>query len=203
MRLLQQGGRPVLIEQLKAARRTLTRLRYLLKEGPEVEKNRALSIIWGPRGDENAAEPDDDFFGPSSEDQQTPARSNSRKRSGDPLSNPRQGKIKTMPLPVAQQIKLEASYLALHGRKLRPDRRLYQNRDRGPTNLVPLSGCGANCTGPVNLNNIDSFYHSALYLPVTACYELLLSGGLANGLPYDSTTMSQQHQSQGNEPRSC
>ena len=86
---LQDQGRPVLLAQLQGAKRTMIRLRYLLAEGPKVAVDRALSIVMGPRGDEDAAKQDDDIFGPSYEDQQPIPRSNPRKRSGAPLSTPR------------------------------------------------------------------------------------------------------------------
>lgn len=88
VRLLQDEGRPVLLAQLQAARRTMERLRELLAENPNVDVNKALWILTAPRGDEDAAQPIEDIFGDSNDNQQP---ENQRKRSGAPLRNPRYG----------------------------------------------------------------------------------------------------------------
>ena len=49
VRLLQGEGRPVLLAQLQAARRTMERLRTLLAESPNVDLNKALWILTAPR----------------------------------------------------------------------------------------------------------------------------------------------------------
>lgn len=91
MGYLQDQGRPVLLAQLQAAKKMLEQLRSLLAEGPNVEVDKAISILVAPRGDEDAAQPPEDFFGPSNESQQPTQDSNSRKRSGAPLGNPTYG----------------------------------------------------------------------------------------------------------------
>lgn len=88
---LHDQGRPVLLAQLQAAKKTLEQLRSLLAEGPNVEVDKAISILVAPRGDEDAAQPPEDFFGPSNEPQQPTQESNPRKRSGAPLGNPTYG----------------------------------------------------------------------------------------------------------------
>ena len=80
--LLQASGRPVLLAQLQAAKCTLGRLRRLLAQSPNVEKDKAISILREPRGDEDAAQPIDDIFDQWEDSQQPPHPSNSRKRSG-------------------------------------------------------------------------------------------------------------------------
>lgn len=91
VRLLQDGGRPVLLAQLQAAKRTLESLRSLLATSPNVEVGMALSIITSPRGDEDAALIIEDIFGESDETQQRPPQPNLRKRSGAPLGSPTYG----------------------------------------------------------------------------------------------------------------
>ncbi len=99
VRLLEDEGRPVLLAQLQAAKSTLDQLRSLLAGSPEVEVDRAISILTAPRGDEDAAQPAEDledFFGQSTEhqqqsDQQPPQPSTSRKRSEPPLGAPSYG----------------------------------------------------------------------------------------------------------------
>lgn len=88
VRLLQDEGRPMLLAQLQAARRTMERLSNLLAENPNVDVNKALWILTAPRGDEDAAQPADDIFGESSDNQQS---KNPRKRSGPPLGAPTYG----------------------------------------------------------------------------------------------------------------
>ena len=92
VRLLQTQKRPVLLAQLQAAKRTLDGLRSSLAEGPNVNVDKAISILSAPRGDENAAKPAEDIFGPSNEYPQPPSHQpNTRKRVGGPLGNPRYG----------------------------------------------------------------------------------------------------------------
>lgn len=89
--LLQGEGRPVLLAQLQAARQTQNRLRWLLAESPNVNVDRALSIVMAPRGDENVAQPADDVFDQWNENGQSAPQPNSRKRSGAPLGAPTYG----------------------------------------------------------------------------------------------------------------
>lgn len=91
MGFLQGRGRPMLLAQLQAAKKMLEQLRSLLAEGPNIEVSKAISILVAPRGDEDAAQPPEDFFGPSNEPQQPTQESNPRKRSGAPLGNPTYG----------------------------------------------------------------------------------------------------------------
>lgn len=86
VRLLQLEGRPVLLAQLQAAKRTLESLRNLLTQSPSVEVDKALSIVMAPRGDEDAAQPADDIF-----DLFSVPQSNPRKRSAAPLGSPTYG----------------------------------------------------------------------------------------------------------------
>ena len=82
VQLLQTSGRPVLLAQLQAAKSTMEKLRSLLAESPDVKKDKAISILREPRGDEDAAEPIDDIFDDEDDSQQPSHPSNSRKRSG-------------------------------------------------------------------------------------------------------------------------
>ena len=92
VRYLQTQKRPVLLAQLQAAKRTLEGLRSSLAEGPNVNVERAISILSAPRGDEQAATPNEDIFGPSNEYPPPPShQSNTRKRTGAPLGNPTYG----------------------------------------------------------------------------------------------------------------
>ncbi|CAD6579939.1 MAG: hypothetical protein ASARMPRED_009301 [Alectoria sarmentosa] len=86
VRLLQLERRPVLLAQLQAAKRTLESLRNLLTQSPNVEVDKALSIVMAPRGDEDAAQPADDIVDLFSAPQQNP-----RKRSAAPLGSPTYG----------------------------------------------------------------------------------------------------------------
>lgn len=61
VRHLQDQGRPVLLAQLEAAKETLCKLRNILDESPEVEVDKALEIVLGPRGDERDDD-DSDLF---------------------------------------------------------------------------------------------------------------------------------------------
>ena len=89
--LLQNQERPVLLAQLQAAKRTLESLRSLLAETPNVEKDKAISMIEAPRGDEEAAQLADDILGQLNEPQQFTGQSSSRKRPGVPLGAPTYG----------------------------------------------------------------------------------------------------------------
>lgn len=91
MGFLQDQGRLVLLAQLQAAKKMLEQLRSVLAEGPNVKVEKALSILLAPRGDEDAAQPPEDLFDPSSEPQQPTQESTSRKRSGALLGNPTYG----------------------------------------------------------------------------------------------------------------
>ena len=91
VRLLQNQGRPVLLAQLEAAKRVLERLRSLLAETSNVEKEKAISMIEAPRGDEEAAQPADDILGQPNEPQQLTGQSSPRKRPGVPLGAPTYG----------------------------------------------------------------------------------------------------------------
>ena len=92
VRLLNTQERPVLLAQLQAAKRTLERLRSSLAEGPNVNVGKAISILLAPRGDENAAKPVEDFFGPSNEYPPPPTHQpTNRKRAGAPLGAPTYG----------------------------------------------------------------------------------------------------------------
>ena len=91
VQLLRDEGRPVLLAQLKAAKLTLSRLRNILAESLNVEVDRVLSVVLEPRGDEDAAEPGEDIFGPSDEIQQPAPQPNPRKRSEAPLGGPTYG----------------------------------------------------------------------------------------------------------------
>ena len=91
VQLLEASGRPVLLAQLQAAKSTMEKLRSLLAEGPDVKKDKAVSILREPRGDEDAAQPIDDIFGDSEDSQQPQHPPNSRKRSGPPLGAPTYG----------------------------------------------------------------------------------------------------------------
>ena len=89
VRLLQTHGRTVLLAQLQAAKLTLGKLRSLLSRSPQVEVDKAWSILMEPRGDENAAQSAGDIYDDWNEAQHHP--SNSRKRSGVPLGPPTDG----------------------------------------------------------------------------------------------------------------
>ena len=92
VRLLETQERPVLLAQLQAAKRTLERLRSSLVEGPNINVDKAISILLAPRGDENAAKPAEDIFGPSNEYPPPPThQANTRKRAGVPLGAPKYG----------------------------------------------------------------------------------------------------------------
>ena len=97
LRLLQNEGRPVLLAQIQAAKLTIQKLKGLLAESPSFELDKVLSILLGPRGDEDAAaihlddDLDDDFFGQSNENEQTESPTKSKKRSGAPMENSGQG----------------------------------------------------------------------------------------------------------------
>lgn len=91
VRLLQDAGRPVLLAQLQAAKRTLNELGRLLAENPEVDMDKALSLVRAPRGDEDAAQPVDDIFDLWNETEQPAPQSDPRKRSGAPLGHPTYG----------------------------------------------------------------------------------------------------------------
>lgn len=91
VQLLQGEGRPGLLAQLEAAKRTLDRLRWLLAESPNVDVDRVLSIVMAPRGDEDLSQPFDDFFDGWDGNGQSAPQPNSRKRSGPPLGAPTYG----------------------------------------------------------------------------------------------------------------
>ena len=93
VRHLKIQERPVLLAQLQAAKRTLEGLRSSLAEGPNVNVDKATSILLAPRGDEDAAKPADDIFGPSNEYPPPPTyQPPTRKRAGVPLGAPTYGK---------------------------------------------------------------------------------------------------------------
>ena len=92
VRLLNTQERPVLLAQLQAAKRTLARLRSSLAKGPNVNVGKAISILLAPRGDENAAKPAEDIFGPSNEyPPPLTHQPTNRKRAGAPLGAPTYG----------------------------------------------------------------------------------------------------------------
>ena len=92
VRHLKIQERPVLLAQLQAAKRTLEGLRSSLVEGPNVNVDKANSILLAPRGDEDAAKPAEDIFGPSNEYSPPPTHQPpTRKRAGVPLGAPTSG----------------------------------------------------------------------------------------------------------------
>ena len=92
VRLLEIQERPVLLAQLQAAKRTLEGLRSSLAEGPNVNVDKANSILLAPRGDEDAAKLAEDIFGPSNEYPPPPTHQPpTRKRAGVPLGAPTYG----------------------------------------------------------------------------------------------------------------
>ena len=74
----------MLLAQLEAAKWILNELRNLLAESLNVEKDKALSIVIGPRVDEDNAQPVKDILGQSDENWQSLSQSNPRERSGAP-----------------------------------------------------------------------------------------------------------------------
>ena len=92
VRLLKSQERPVLLAQLQAAKRTLEGLRSSLAEGPNVNMDKAIAILSAPRGDEHAAEPAKNIFGPANEyPTPTSHQPTARKRAEAPLGLPKYG----------------------------------------------------------------------------------------------------------------
>ena len=143
VRLLQDEGRPVLLAQLQAAKWTLERLKGLLAESPDVKVDHLLSILMAPRGDEDAAQPVEDIFGPSNDSQQFTPHTNSRKRSGAPLGCPTYGDHEDNVAPddwgiqgqeVSTGARLSTREEISNRKRLLPKAR----RNAGPANSVPL-----------------------------------------------------------------
>ena len=86
--LLQGEGRPGLLGQLRGAKQTLNTLRRHLAQSPNVDVDRALSIVMALRGDEGMAQPADDIFDQWDGNGQSASQPNSRKRSGAHLGGP-------------------------------------------------------------------------------------------------------------------
>lgn len=206
--LLQLEGRPVLLAQLQAAKRTLERLRSMLAESTNINVGKVLSILTAPRGDEDTAPADilttDDIFGESVATQQTITETRSRKRSEAPSGGPTYGDHEDNAVDGCGDQEQEDST----GARLstpeqiltRPRIRPKSRRNGGPVNAVLPENIDPAIRDQYLPKITSSEQHassSRLSLASTS-----LNGGLVIGLSYDSMAF-RQCKSPGYEPQSC
>ena len=206
--LLQLEGRPVLLAQLQAAKRTLERLRSMLAESTNVNVGRVLSILTAPRGDEDTAPAEilttDDIFGESVATQQTITETRSRKRSEAPLGGPTYGDHEDNADDGCgdqeQEDSTGARLSTAEEILIRPRIRPKSRCNGGPVKSVPPENIDPAIRDQSLPKITSSEQHassSRLSLASTS-----LNGGLVIGLSYDSMAF-RQCKSLGYEPQSC